>query len=63
MGGEYVASEALWLAHDLALMQRSNTNNARRKRLKLGCERLEVRRVLDASAMPIWDQMPDMSGL
>jgi autotransporter-associated beta strand protein len=43
-------------------MQRSNTNNARRRRLKLGWERLEVRRVLDASAVPILDQMPDVAG-
>jgi hypothetical protein len=43
-------------------MQRSNTNNARRRRLKLGWERLEVRRVLDASATPIWDQMPKVMG-
>lgn len=34
----------------------------RSKRLGLACERLAARRVLDASAIPILDQMPEVAG-
>lgn len=44
-------------------MKRSKTFDHRRKRVTLGCERLEIRRVLDASALPVLDQMPDVAGL
>jgi autotransporter-associated beta strand protein len=43
-------------------MKRSRLAKSRSRRLSLGWEQLEVRRVLDASAMPIWDQMPNVAG-
>ena len=39
-------------------MKRSRTTDTRRKQQKLGCERLEIRRVLDASALALWDAVP-----
>ncbi len=59
----YEAVEAThWPLQDCLPMNRFNINEARRKLLKLGCERLEIRRVLDASALPNWDQMPEVAG-
>ncbi len=44
-------------------MKRSRINKSpRSRRLGLACEQLEVRRVLDASATPFWDQMPEVAG-
>jgi hypothetical protein len=43
-------------------MKRFNISETRRRRLSLGGGRLEISRVLDASALPVWDQMPDMAG-
>ena len=43
-------------------MTRSRLTKSQSRRLSLGCGRLETCRVLDASALPIWDQMPDMAG-
>lgn len=60
--GYYGASEARWLAQDLDLMKRSKPKAPRCNRLNLGCERLEVRRVLDASPLPIEVQIPDAAG-
>lgn len=43
-------------------MKRSNAYHAHRRRAKLGCEQLESRRVLDASALLLFDQTPELSG-
>lgn len=39
-------------------MKRSADSRRRKGGFRLGCELLEVRRVLDASAMPVWDSVP-----
>ena len=43
-------------------MKRPKTKAPRSKQVKLGCERLEVRLVLDGSTLPTWDQMPEGVG-
>jgi len=43
-------------------MTRSKIHRLRRRWLNLYCERLEIRRVLDASALSIWDQIPEVAG-